>query len=62
MARDLELAVMQLRDTILHQLVTVPPNKQPVRGLTFGLVDNLARTIAGALDEYGVEDAEEATR
>lgn len=57
--RDNALAVQQLRETIIRQLVTCPPGGRPVE-LADDLVDNLARTIASALDEYGRAEDERA--
>ena len=50
--RNMDLAVEQLSSTIRAQLLEHPPG-DPVRGLTDAHVENLARTIAACLDEYG---------
>ena len=50
--RDTDLAIKQLITTIRRQLIERPPG-DPVRGLTDKHIENLARTIAACLDEYG---------
>ena len=54
-ARNMDLAVEQLVATIRAQLIELPPG-DPVQGLTGAHVENLARTIAACLDEYGCSE------
>jgi len=55
--RDLDLAVHQIRKTIVHQLEM---SKQPIPSRDH--LDNLVKHIVGGLDAYGFEDSDDQNR
>lgn len=53
--RNFDLALVEIKGTIVNQLVMNPPDGESLDGLSYAKVDNLARTLLQAIDSYGVE-------